>query len=113
MHPSHRRSVALALVLFALVVLWNAWLAEDAYICLRTVDNCVHGLGLTWNPVERVQSFTCPLWTLLLTAVYAVTHEAFLTTIFVSVVASVSAAAVIAFGIARDTRQALLALAVL
>ena len=42
------------------------WLCDDAYISLRTVDNWVAGRGLRWNAFERVQSFTHPLWLLLL-----------------------------------------------
>ncbi|MBF5044239.1 hypothetical protein FGE12_17710 [Aggregicoccus sp. 17bor-14] len=63
--------IALA-VLYALVVLRCAWVSDDAFITLRTVDNLVHGLGATWNPAERVQAYTHPLWMLLLTAGYSV-----------------------------------------
>ncbi len=86
-----RRSLVLMAVLltfFALVIVRNAWLADDAYIGLRTVDNLVHGQGLTWNVGERVQTFTCPLWILLHCAVYAVTREAYYTSICVSVLVS-------------------------
>jgi len=108
-----RLAVLGGLLVYCLVVVWNAWVAEDAYICLRTVDNCVHGRGLTWNPGERVQSFTCPLWVLLLTGVYWFTHEAFLTTLAVSLVVSAAAAGVLALGVARGPRQGLLVVALL
>ena len=108
-----RRLKALGLALFALVVLRNAWVSDDAYICLRTVDNFIHGFGLTWNTAERVQGFTCPLWVLVLSGAYAVTHEAFFTTILVSTAMSVAAAGVIVFGVARSMRHAALALLVL
>ena len=43
-----------------------AWMNDDAFITFRTVDNFVRGFGLTWNPIERVQAYTHPLWMLLL-----------------------------------------------
>jgi arabinofuranosyltransferase len=67
----------LALVLLAYVVAVNAWVCDDAYITLRTVDNAVSGHGLTWNPGERVQAYTHPLWMLLLIPAYAVTGDAY------------------------------------
>ena len=48
--------------LFFIVLLITAWLSDDAYITLRTVDNFINGYGLTWNIGERVQTFTHPLW---------------------------------------------------
>jgi hypothetical protein len=51
---------------FALALGLSAWLCDDAYITLRTVANFCHGLGLTWNPDERVQTYTHPLWMLAL-----------------------------------------------
>jgi arabinofuranosyltransferase len=50
------------LVYFVLKV---SWLADDAYITLRTVDNLLNGFGLRWNVAERVQVYTHPLWMLL------------------------------------------------
>ena len=51
-----------------LEVVRAAWLCDDAYITFRTVDNLTSGLGATWNPSERVQVYTHPLWMLLLSA---------------------------------------------
>ncbi len=69
---------------FGFIVTVDAWLSDDAYITLRTVDNFVHGLGLTWNPGERVQAYTHPLWMMVLSVFYAVTGDAYYTTILVS-----------------------------
>ncbi len=44
------------------VVVKSAWLSDDSFITMRSVDNLLHGRGLTWNPGERVQVFTHPLW---------------------------------------------------
>jgi len=35
---------------------------DDAYITLRYVSRLLAGDGLTWNPGERVEGFTHPLW---------------------------------------------------
>ena len=59
--------VAVTTVLLAVAVR-VAWLGDDAYITLRTVENWCSGLGLRWNLVDRVQTFTHPLWMLLLAA---------------------------------------------
>lgn len=68
-----------ALVLFVAVCVANAWVVDDAYITLRTADNFLHGHGLRWNTFERVQTYTHPLWMMLMTVVYAVTREHYFT----------------------------------
>lgn len=64
-----------------LVIVRLAWLSDDAYITLRTVENLVNGLGPRWNSAERVQSYTHPLWMLLLAAFRTVTGESYYTTL--------------------------------
>jgi arabinofuranosyltransferase len=76
---------------FAVVLLRSAWITEDAYITLRTVDNFVNGYGLTWNIAERVQTYTHPLWMLALSALYFFSREAFYTTLILSLAASLGA----------------------
>lgn len=65
-----------------------AWLSDDAFITLRTIDNFVNGFGLRWNIDERVQAFTHPLWLGTLVLPYFATREAWLTTIVVSLAVS-------------------------
>ena len=55
-----------AVALAAVTVAASAWISDDALITLRSVTNAVVGNGATFNPVETVQSFTHPLWFLLL-----------------------------------------------
>ena len=74
--------------LFALVLVRTAWICDDAYISLRTLDNFVHGFGLRWNVAERVQTFTHPLWLFLLTIPYFLTREAYYTSILLCLAAS-------------------------
>jgi arabinofuranosyltransferase len=52
----------LALLAVAGSVLLNAWICDDAYVTMRTVDAFLRGEGLVWNPGERVQAWTHPLW---------------------------------------------------
>jgi arabinofuranosyltransferase len=44
------------------LILWKAWISEDAFITLRHVDNFVEGYGPVFNVGERVEGFTHPLW---------------------------------------------------
>ena len=82
MKAGSRAVLALLTALFVVVVLRTAWIHDDAYITYRTVDNFVNGYGLRWNPAERVQTYTHPLWMFVVSAAYAVTHEMFFTVIF-------------------------------
>lgn len=102
---------ALALGCFGVVVVRNAWLSDDAYITFRTVDNFVHGYGLTWNVSERVQAYTHPLWMFLFTGVYAVTREAFFTAHVLSIVISLVAVFVLLRWVAAAPAALVVALA--
>ena len=53
---------ALALILALGVFLRNAWVSDDAYIIFRSVEQLFAGNGPTFNPHERVQVYTSPLW---------------------------------------------------
>lgn len=44
------------------IFLKNAWITEDAYINFRSVEQLFAGNGPVWNPHERVQAYTSPLW---------------------------------------------------
>ncbi|MEA1926853.1 MAG: hypothetical protein U9N73_01500, partial [Candidatus Auribacterota bacterium] len=56
-----------SLVIGNLLIIWYAWILDDAYVYFRYVDNFViHGFGLVWNPNEFVEGFSSPAWVLLL-----------------------------------------------
>jgi arabinofuranosyltransferase len=117
--PSGRRRSAwdragAAAAFLALGYVWTvgAWVSDDAFITFRTVDNFVHGYGLTWNVDERVQAYTHPLWMLLVSACYAVTGEAFLTALALSL-AFTLATLFVAFVLLRGDTGRLLLLALL
>ncbi|HEX9922940.1 MAG TPA: hypothetical protein VGD99_09770, partial [Anaerolineae bacterium] len=103
---------SLAIAIFALVVLANAWLYEDAYITFRVVDNFINGYGLTWNINERVQVYTHPLWMFLLSGLYFFTHEIFYSSMLLSAMVSVIAIGVFGFGIANSSPLAWLGIAI-
>ena len=60
-------SVETLFLLLALITLIRtAWISDDAAITIRSVLNFIHGFGPVYNIEERVQSFTHPLWFMLL-----------------------------------------------
>lgn len=73
---------------YGVILLRTAWVSDDAYITFRTVDNFLNGYGLRWNVAERVQSFTHPLWMLLVTIPYFFTREPFHTVTVLSLILS-------------------------
>jgi arabinofuranosyltransferase len=73
--------VAAAIVVHGVVL--DAWLCDDVYITLRTIDNWINGFGLRWNIVERVQTYTHPLWMFTLSIPYYFTREPYYTTLIV------------------------------
>ncbi|WP_169560629.1 glycosyltransferase family 39 protein [Nevskia ramosa] len=100
-------------LLFLLVVIRFAWMSDDAYISLRTVWNFTHGYGLTWNPVERVQAYTHPLWLFLLAGVHAISGEMYLTVLVVSILCSALAVAFVLWRLATRLPQAIAFVALL
>lgn len=61
------RLPAVLLVLLPVVIMlcegWShRWVADDAYIDFRVVGNLTSGHGPVYNPGERVEAFTDPLW---------------------------------------------------
>jgi arabinofuranosyltransferase len=76
------------LLIAALAFSWlffrNAWVSDDAKITFRSVEQLHAGHGPRWNPHERVQSFTHPLWFLLLAAARTVSADSFLNAVALS-----------------------------
>ncbi len=81
------------MVAFAAVAVRLAWVGDDAYITLRCVENWVTGNGLRWNVDDRVQTYTHPLWMLLLALGRVLSGEVFHTTIWIGVTLSVTTVA--------------------
>lgn len=97
-------------LLFAVTLLRTAWVNDDAYITLRTVDNFINGYGLTWNTDERVQAYTHPLWMFLLSGLYALTHEAYFTTLALSGALSLAVVILVSRAFTKDLFSASIAL---
>ncbi len=74
-----------------------AWQADDAFAAWRLVDNFVNGYGPKYNLDERVQTFTSMLWTFLVAVIYFFTGNIYYTSIFTSIVLTLSAAALISW----------------
>lgn len=79
----HIWKLALIFLISAILCI-NGWVAEDAYITFRVIDNFVNGYGLRWNIDERVQVFTHPLWLTINTPLYALTQNVVVTSITMS-----------------------------
>ncbi|UCE24240.1 MAG: hypothetical protein JSU74_13270 [Candidatus Zixiibacteriota bacterium] len=112
-HRKNSLLIGIVSAVFLIILARNAWLCDDAYITLRTVDNFINGYGLTWNVAERVQTYTHPLWMFLLSAFYLVTGEAYYTTVILSMTLSLLAVVLFAHRVALSTWSAVLAVCVL
>lgn len=99
---SRKFFLLMAMLAAAVMLLGTAWIGDDAFITLRVIDNFVNGSGLRYNVIERVQVFTHPLWLLFLTPFYALTREAMVTTMLVSVLLSLGALWLLATRIAKN-----------
>ncbi len=100
-------------LLFLAVQVQRAWLSDDAFITFRTIDNFRHGFGLVWNIGERVQSYTHPLWMLILSAANLVTHDLVFTSMLLSIILSLAAILLLATRIAVTRLSALYVILVL
>jgi arabinofuranosyltransferase len=101
------------LLVYVAVVVRTAWVSDDAYITMRTVDNFLHGHGLRWNPAERVQSYTHPLWMFALAVVYVVLDDAYFSMLTLSFFFSIAAVAIVGFGVARSVAGGAMAISIL
>jgi arabinofuranosyltransferase len=70
-------AVAAVVAGFSWVFYRNAWLGDDDFITFRSVEQLFAGHGPRWNPHERVQAFTHPLWFGLLAAGRSFVHDVF------------------------------------
>ena len=77
--------------LLTILLLRTAWVAEDAYISFRVLDNFLHGYGLRWNIDERVQVYTDPLFLGIVTIATWLSGNVYLAAIAVSLVLTLCA----------------------
>ncbi len=83
--------VALVVVGFSVLYFLNAWVSEDAHIYFRVAEQFFAGNGLVWNPDERVQVYTSPLWMLCQLILRGVTTDLYLASIAAGYVLSLAA----------------------
>ena len=76
--------LSLAIAIF--VFLKNAWVGEDSYIVFRSIEQLFAGNGPIWNPHERVQVFTSPLWFVVLALARIFSQDVYLNVIVVSLI---------------------------
>ncbi len=82
-----RRGLLVAAFGFAASMFFRtAWVSEDAYILFRSLEQLMAGRGPVWNPNERVQVFTSPLWYWILALIRWFSNDVFLNAILVHAV---------------------------
>jgi arabinofuranosyltransferase len=65
----HPKILILALALLAIFIFFkNAWVCDDSYINIRSIEQLHAGNGPVFNQGERVQVYTSPLWYWLIAA---------------------------------------------
>ncbi|MBI4836229.1 MAG: hypothetical protein HY817_03135 [Candidatus Abawacabacteria bacterium] len=105
--------ISLIILLFTFALIRTAWIGDDAFITFRTIDNLVNGYGAVWNIGERVQTYTNPLWMLLLTVPYFFSHEIYFTALFLSIGISLVAIYVLLFQLQKNMAASLLTASIL
>jgi arabinofuranosyltransferase len=74
----------LGAICLLILLIRTGWAAEDAYISFRVVANFLSGYGLTWNPGERVQVYTDPLFVFLTIAATWVSGSVYWSSVVIS-----------------------------
>ena len=59
-------SQPLLLALLTLLAWHNRFIQDDAFISFRYASHLAQGLGLVWNPEERIEGYTNFLWTVVM-----------------------------------------------
>lgn len=62
----------------------NAWVCDDAYLNFRSIEQLFAGNGPNWNPHERVQVYTSPLWYWFLALARLISPDPFFNVIILS-----------------------------
>jgi arabinofuranosyltransferase len=106
---ARRVAFAAAVLVLLAIAVRVAWIGDDAYITLRTIENCARGDGLRWNVADRALTNTHPLWMLALLGVRAVAGEVYFATIAFSL--ALAAVAIVLLLRRASTTPALVATA--
>lgn len=98
-----------AFVTVMLLIILLAWNCDDAYHAYVMAKNLVNRNGFVYNIGERVNASTCPLFTLLVAAVYALLGDMYLSGILTCVVCSGIAVWFVFFKFCNNMQSVLLA----
>lgn len=101
------KCAAFTAVMFLIIIL--AWNCDDAYHAYVMAKNLVNGNGFVYNLGERVNASTCPLFTLLVAAVYALLGDMYLSGILTCVLCSGIAVWFVFFKFCHNMKSVLLA----
>ncbi len=111
--PPRLPVIALLLGLLLIVLVRTAWVSDDAFITFRTIDNFNHGYGLRWNVDERVQTYTHPLWMMLLAVLSRILPSLYYASIALSVALTMTAVWLLTTRLAATMAAAIVAVTVL
>ncbi|GAC1393372.1 MAG: hypothetical protein NVSMB47_00570 [Polyangiales bacterium] len=81
------------------------WSTDDALITFRYVDNLVHGRGLVYDLGERIESFSSPLFVVLLAPLRAFGASPFIAANLLGILASLIELAMLVALVARRSRS--------
>jgi arabinofuranosyltransferase len=89
----------------------DAWVSDDAVITFRYVDNLLHGHGAVFNPGDRVQGYTHPLWFLLLSIATVLTADEVYIAVYLGLALTFVTAVVLGLGLMQLSRDRITGLA--
>lgn len=107
---SHRFFIYMGVILYAIVLIRNLWISDDAFITMRVIDNLLNNYGLTWNVGERLQVFTNPLWLFLLTVLHSIISDPYPTLYLGSFICSLAAVGLMLWELSPGYKYTIVAL---
>src|SRR5271157_1736010 len=109
------RNVILAMLisLYGIVLIRTAWVDDYAYGTFRTIVNFMANQGLVYNPGERVQVFSHPLWLFFLAVIDNYYHDFYYASLGISIVISIAAVIILARWVSVSTISATIGISIL
>ena len=101
------------ILLFLYILLRTAWVSDDAFLTIRSVDNFTNGYGLRWNILERVQIYTHPLWMFVLSSFYYFIQNPLITFYSTSIIISLATVYLFAITFVKSSEKLILGFTIL
>ncbi len=98
---------------FVAVITLLAWQSDDAYHGYVMAKHLAQGEGFVYNAGQRSSATTGPIYTLIVAVFYCITHEMFFTSLFINIVFSALAFAILIFCFCKSREQVIMAFAAL